>query len=128
MTGMSGERDWVAAGRLLAKVRKDAGLSQPALAKAIGKSDGLIGGMEAGTRGMTPETIEAVAEAIGLTREVTDELYRLNGRTRRSPLVANSLDDGELEALRVIAVTMTGAAQRLLQLVDRLGERRGEHL
>lgn len=87
----------------LKTLREKAGVSQNALAKAIGKSHTFVWGVEAGRTALTsPETIAAWASALHLA---PDAIYQAIGRTPHDLILA--LDDADPstwdEVRRVIA-------------------------
>lgn len=54
-------------GQRLAQIREDAGLTQSALARAVGTSQSAISQIEAGDRNPSYEMIRQIAEALGVT-------------------------------------------------------------
>lgn len=99
-------------GEIIARARERRGLSQNALAKAIGKSHAYVWAVEQGRSRMTAaETIEAVAEVLGI-----DPIELYAGASLIPPDIAASvraLDAEGLGELRdVLAIMRSGSSLR----------------
>ena len=57
----------MAIGMRIGQIREDAGLTQSALARAIGSSQSAISQIEAGDRNPSYEMLRSIAEALGVT-------------------------------------------------------------
>ncbi|HEY0410063.1 MAG TPA: helix-turn-helix domain-containing protein [Candidatus Dormibacteraeota bacterium] len=68
------ERRQAQLARRLQQLRKEAGMGQKQLATLLGVSQGRVSQIETARYSLTPETITRLADALGLTAAVRDEL------------------------------------------------------
>ncbi|GAA0971390.1 MULTISPECIES: helix-turn-helix transcriptional regulator [Actinocorallia] len=78
---------------LLRARRSEAGLSQSELARRIGRTPALISALESGTSGASPETLEAIAQALGCRQA---DLRRGGLLVELLPLLARAELEGRL--------------------------------
>lgn len=106
------------------ELRQGRGLSQVQLARLLGVSDGLIGQIEVGNRGMPHERCLALAEALELDTKEQTKLMRRAGHsvTKGSVSLADrvqQLTEG-LEALRDDQKSLRGDLGKVADAVARL--------
>lgn len=113
-------------GTRIRELREAQGLSQRDLAKAIGMARSLVGYVEAGTKVPTLTTVDAIAQALGVSLAdlVADETPE-RGTTKRNQPAAEIVPDHcrrLLALLRVRGPEYVEALERVVKIMDRFAK------
>lgn len=100
---------------LVRRFRKRQRMSQAELAAAAGVSDGMIGNVERGTRNLGVETVEHVADALGLTDSERAELVRARKRFAGHHLSGNGTPDGTTVDVSTLSAEDRAAVRAIIE-------------